>query len=215
MSRAYPISRYFLYYPFLWRVNEVRGIDNLPKTGPFILAANHVSYWDPFFIVILIVKHLNRKIHFIANPRIWNWPGRKITAAYSGTIHLDLSDKGKVLEPALAVLKKNGIIGIFPEGHQHQGTSLGKARTGLARLALASRVPVIPVGCYGFETPSLWLKIKKLLRKKEPVEIYFGEPINLDQYYNQPVDKMLLDKISNQVMQAIAQLSNKSYPFVA
>jgi len=125
-------------------VKKVEGIQNIPKKGPFIIAFNHDSYLDPFLMAYYIIIKTNQKIHFIAYRGRFSFFGETIIKKWSGTILVRYNKKEikAALEEAISILKKGGIVGIFP-GASHHG--LTKPRTGVARIALAAKCPVLPV----------------------------------------------------------------------
>ena len=205
--------RYTLAYPFFSRPDEFVGLDNIPKQGPFIVASNHISYLDHFFIGAQIIKKTNQKIHFLATPEYWQWPLGKQLADYTGAILIDKKDKKSCLDPAIDLLKKGGIIGIFPEAHRNNGSELNQGKTGIARLAIWGQAPVLPVGYNGPYTNSFGQVMKHLYLKTEPIKINFGQPLSFSQYYDQEIDKKLFRNVTNKVMRAISPLCNKPYPY--
>ena len=133
----------------LW-FKEVKSLQNIPKKGAFIVAANHASYMDHLIIVCILIKHLNRKVHFLSKKEHFDNPLKAAWHRYAGAIPLDRQAGGKeALRWAIKALKKGKIIAIHPEGTRTLNGKLQKAKTGAARLALAAKVPIIPVGLIG------------------------------------------------------------------
>ena len=132
----------------LW-VGKVNCIENLPK-GAFIVAANHASYMDHLIIAGYIISHLNKKVHFLAKKEHFDNIFKKAWHTYAGAIPLDRKKGGKeALIWAVKSLKQGKIIAIHPEGTRSLTGKLQKAKTGVAKLALKAKVPVIPIGLIG------------------------------------------------------------------
>ncbi|MBU90322.1 1-acyl-sn-glycerol-3-phosphate acyltransferase [Candidatus Woesearchaeota archaeon] len=192
----------------LW-FKEVKSLQNIPKKGAFIVAANHASYMDHLIIVCILIKHLNRKVHFLSKKEHFDNPLKAAWHRYAGAIPLDRQAGGKeALRWAIKALKKGKIIAIHPEGTRTLNGKLQKAKTGAARLALAAKVPIIPVGLIGtFEILPKGKYIPKLKRGT----INIGKPLYFDKYYNKKITKGLLRKITNDIMKEIAKLCNQKY----
>ncbi len=125
----------------LW-LKKVNGLKNIPTDKNFLIAANHESYLDHFFIICTLVPHLNKKIHFLAKKEHFNKPLKAIWHRYAGAIPLDRQGGGKeALKWAIEALKQGKIIAIHPEGTRTLTGKLQKGKTGIARLALAAHVP--------------------------------------------------------------------------
>ena len=207
---AYPIGKHII-VPFfnLW-LKQINGIENLQK-GSFIIAANHASYMDHALIVGNVVKYKNRKVHFLSKKEHFDNPLKAAWHTYAGAIPLDRQSGGKLaLKKAVKALKEGKIIAIHPEGTRSLGGKLLKGKTGAARLALAARVPVVPVGLIG--TFEILPKGKYIPRAKKAI-INIGKPMYFDKYYRKPMTKKLLRGLTTKIMKEIAKLSNQKYNF--
>lgn len=199
--------------PFsMFLIKDMKGLDNVPKKGAFIVATNHVSYLDPIIIPSIFVKHFKRKIHFLAKKELFEgWIGGMFETA-TGGIPLDREKGEKTsLKNALNALRKGKIIGIFPEGGRSANGKLQKGKTGVVRLALAAKVPIVPVGIKG--TYDIWPRQKKIFKIKKVVKINFGEPIYFNNYYNKPITKKLLRALTAKVMRDIGKLCGEKYNY--
>ncbi|MFH1597822.1 MAG: lysophospholipid acyltransferase family protein [Patescibacteria group bacterium] len=212
MEKTYPIFRRTLGAAFMWRPDEVVGYDNIPAKGPFIVAVNHISHLEPFMVGAQVVKKTDQKVHYIAKPEYWKWPGAKLAAQYSGAVVYDKKDKKGCLDPALNVLKTGGIMAIFPEGTRNFDYALLRGHTGVARMVLGAKVPVLPVGFFGPHTYG-WDTFIHLFFKGTKIKIIFGQLMHFDQHYEKKVTKKLLQEITDEVMRAIGKLCQKSYPY--
>ena len=198
--------------PFVNRLllQKAEGLDNIPKSGPYILAANHVSVPDELLLANLVLWRDKRKLWFIARDDYWftkAW-GRLMSRLMCVLI-IDWRTPAAVLQPAEELLKKSEPIMIFPEGTRNfDSESLVLGKTGAVRLALAAHCPIIPVGYIGPDITSVLDGLKHLARRTK-AKLYFGQPIDLSDYYNEPVTRELLYSLTDKVMIEIGKLCNK------
>jgi 1-acyl-sn-glycerol-3-phosphate acyltransferase len=165
---AYPLFR------VLFSV-EHYGTGNVPEAGPVILAGNHPSYLDP----VLVGLGIRRPIRFMAWDALFRVPllGQLIRAG--GAFPVDIR-KGKgesAFREALKVLKAGEPLGIFPEGQRSEQAAMGELRTGVARLAIESGAPIVPVTIGG--ASRAWPKWR-FLPKSAHIIVRYQEPIRLD-----------------------------------
>lgn len=184
-------------------VKQVSGLENLPKKGPFIVAANHSSYLDAGLLWIVLVSYLNRTVHFVAmKPLAKYFVGRILLGNYFKSVFVN----GSVSE-ALEELKKKEIIAIFPEGGRtHDGELQKIAGTGTGVIACLSKAPVIPV-CID-RTFELWPRQKKFPKLKKIASIRFDKKMFFKTH--KPSEKQTNNFIKT-VMQKIAKLCGKRY----
>src|SRR3989338_868943 len=150
---AYPIARYIvklIYWPWL---KEIKGLENIPKDKPFIIAANHSSYFDIMLPHLCIIKTIDTHILTFVNASYWKIPLVGAFLDWAGGIPVyvrhENGAKKKNMESfkkALDYLKKGGAILIFPEGTRSDDGKLKKAHTGIAKLAIKSKTPILPFG---------------------------------------------------------------------
>jgi 1-acyl-sn-glycerol-3-phosphate acyltransferase len=133
---------------------KVEGMRNLPD-GPAIIASNHLSFSDSFFLGAVV----SRRLTFLAKSSYFTTPGLKgqLTARLFrglGQLAVDRdggSSTGTMLQAAVQVLRQGGLLGIYPEGTRSPDGRLYRGRMGVARIALAAGVPVVPVAMIGTE----------------------------------------------------------------
>lgn len=188
---------------------KVTGLRNVPTNGAVIIASNHLSFSDSIFMPLVVP----RNVTFLAKSEYFTSPGlagfiKKLTFIALGQVPIDRSG-GKRSEAALLtglrLLKEGHCIGIYPEGTRSPDGRLYKGRTGIARLAIESGAPIIPVAM--FNTAEIQ-PTGQVVPKVRRVEMVFGEAIYLD---GDSTDQALLRTLTNQLMEKIAQLSKQEY----
>jgi 1-acyl-sn-glycerol-3-phosphate acyltransferase len=206
----YGILRAFL-TPFLMILfrPKVKGLRHVPGTGPVIIASNHLSFSDSIFMPLVVP----RKVTFLAKSEYFTSPGpkgliKKLTFIALGQVPVDRSG-GRRSEAALItglkVLAEGKCLGIYPEGTRSPDGRLYKGRTGIARLAIESGAPIIPVAMFNTEKiqPTGTL-IPKVMR----VEMIFGEPMYFE---GDSTDLLHLRDVTDQIMSTIQELSRQEY----
>lgn len=190
---------------------RVEGIENVPKKGAAIIAANHLSFLDSFFIPLVVRR---RKMTYLAKADYFkSW---KTSWFFKSVGQISCEREGgeksqQSLQIALEVLEQGKILGIYPEGTRSPDGRLHRGRTGVARLALAAGVPVIPCGHVG--TDDVMPKSAKFprIRGRVPVTIKFGKPLDFSRYAGQERDRFVLRSITDEIMYEIMQLSGQEY----
>jgi 1-acyl-sn-glycerol-3-phosphate acyltransferase len=180
------------------------GCENIPKKGPLIIAANHISYFDMYILIAPIVRATSRHMNFIAktgNYRIFD------------AVAIDPADPARSLEKMSEVLKNGELVAIFPEGKANPNKELAKGKTGVARLALYNRVPVLPVGIDGPHGSTVKESFRNFFKGIGRAKIKIGKPIYFDRYYEKEITKDLLVEVTGEIMKEISNLSGKPYPF--
>jgi 1-acyl-sn-glycerol-3-phosphate acyltransferase len=189
------------------------GTDNVPREGPAILASNHLSFSDHFFAPL----PLPRKVVFLAKSEYFTGRGLKglvSRAFFSGLGQIPVDRAGgeaseRALHTGLRVLAQGELLGIYPEGTRTPDGRLYKGKTGVARLALEARVPVIPtamVGGFEFQPPG---KITPQLRIRPGVR--FGRPLDFSRYYGMARDRVVLRAVTDEIMYELMKLSGQEY----
>jgi 1-acyl-sn-glycerol-3-phosphate acyltransferase len=188
---------------------KVKGLRNVPATGPLIIASNHLSFSDSIFMPLVVP----RKVTFLAKSEYFTSPGpkgllKKLTFIALGQVPVDRSG-GRRSEAAiitgLQVLSEGKCLGIYPEGTRSPDGRLYKGRTGIARLAIESGAPIIPVAMFNTE------KIQptgKVIPNIERVGMTFGEPMYFD---GDSTDLAYLREVTDQIMNRIQELSGQVY----
>ena len=181
----------------------------MPSNGPVIIASNHLSFSDSIFMPLVV----SRRVTFLAKSEYFTSPGikgfiKKLTFITLGQVPVDRSG-GKRSEAALLtglrLLRENQCLGIYPEGTRSPDGRLYKGRTGIARMAIESAAPVIPVAM--FNTAEIQ-PTGQVVPKVRRVEMVFGEPMY---FSGDSSDQAVLRDVTNQIMEKIAELSQQEY----
>jgi 1-acyl-sn-glycerol-3-phosphate acyltransferase len=191
----------------LYRV-RVEGREHVPRHGAVILAANHRSFMDSLFLPLV----LRRRVTFVAKAEYFDDP--KTAWFFRGVGQIPIRREGgsageRALASATEVLESGHQFGIYPEGTRTRDGYLHRGHTGVARLALRTGAPIVPVGLVG--TDEVQPTDRKLPRLFRPVTIRFGAPISVDRYAGRENDRLLLRQITDEVMFEIQQLSGYEY----
>ena len=191
----------------------VEGLENIPAEGAAILASNHLSFSDSFFLPAV----LDRKVTFIAKAEYFTTPGLKgrMTAAFFkgvGQLPVDRSGARGAGEAAVkdgvAVLARGELFGIYPEGTRSPDGRLYRGKTGVARMALEARVPVVPVAMIG--TAEMQPAGRVIPKVKRP-GIKFGPALDFSRYYGMENDRHVLRSVTDEIMYALMGLSGQEY----
>lgn len=207
---------------------KIEGQDNIPDIGPAVIVCNHRASLDP---VILAYSVRNRYINYGAASWSWKIPGYAQLHEWTGAFPITLQggkDASAELDRGLELLKDGEIVGIFPEGGETimdpgKVDRIKKFKTGFARLALQARVPVIPCAVIGLAErrlptlPAPW--VEKVTKMPDTTAGYssvmykramcrIGRPLDFGDLYDRPVNKALLDLITNKTRQIVMKLYN-------
>ncbi|MEU9825852.1 lysophospholipid acyltransferase family protein [Micromonospora chersina] len=210
----YWLLKYIILGPLLRLIfrPQIEGLENVPESGPVILASNHLSFSDSIFTP-LIVK---RKVTFIAKAEYFTGKGLKgwLTKMFfvgSGTIPVDRSGgraARAALDTQLRVLRSGGIAGIYPEGTRSPDGRLYRGKTGVARLALESGAPVVPMAMLNSDAIQPTGQIIPNLGR---VRIRFGAPLDFSRYAGMSGDRFVERAVTDEIMYELMELSGREY----
>ena len=201
----YWLCKYVLIGPWLRLLfrPQVTGLEHLPVDGPAILASNHLSFSDSIFLPLVVKRHIT----FLAKSDYFNTPGikgwaTKLFMSAAGQVPVDRSG-GRASEAAITtgvrILNQGELLGIYPEGTRSPDGRLYRGKTGVARMALEAKVPVIPVAMIDtdkIQPPGrIWPKIMR-------VRIAIGEPLDFSRYEGMEGDRFMYE---------LMQLSGQEY----
>jgi 1-acyl-sn-glycerol-3-phosphate acyltransferase len=200
-----------VFYPVSWLVarRTARGREHIPSEGGALLVLNHPSYLDPAIDAVLVHER-GRVPRFFTKNTLWNVPllGRVLDGAGQIPVFRRSANAGDSLRGAHAALRAGKLVVIYPEGTltaDPDGWPLD-ARTGVARLALANDVPVIPAARWG--TREILDTGRRRFRPfpRKPVTMLVGEPMDLSAYRDREVDGELLREVTEVIMARVREL---------
>ena len=210
----YWLMKYIILGPLLRLIfrPQVEGLDQVPDTGPVILASNHLSFSDSIFTPLMV----KRKVTFVAKAEYFTGKGIKgwLTKMFfvgTGTIPVDRSGgraARAALDTQLKVLRAGGIAGIYPEGTRSPDGRLYRGKTGVARLALESGAPVVPVVMLNadeIQPPG------QLIPNIRRVKIRFGAPLDFSRYAGMAGDRFVERAVTDEIMYELMELSGREY----
>ena len=210
----YYLDKYFSAISCKLALKKINGLKNLPEKGGYIVAANHASYLDILVVYTVFLDKAKTYIRFIARKSLLKDTYFRICTflfenKQNRVIKLDSKKPEKAFEEAAKALKKESVVGVYPEGTRSPTGKLQKGKTGVIRLALSARVPIVPVGIKG--TYELMPKGKAIPKIKKKVVLNIGKPIYFNSFYDKKIPKKLLRKLTDKVMVKIGELSNQEY----
>jgi 1-acyl-sn-glycerol-3-phosphate acyltransferase len=191
---------------------EVTGAENIPETGPAILASNHLSVIDSIFLPLMVARPVtfSAKSEYFTGTRLRD----KAVAAYLRATNQLSTDRGggraaqDMLEAALALLRSGEIFGIYPEGTRSPDGRLYRGRTGVGWLALHSGAPVLPVAMIGTERI---LPPGHRIPRPGRIGIRIGEPLTFESLRAQGTGARQRRVVTDEVVQGIQKLSGQEF----
>lgn len=190
----------------------VEGLEHVPQDGPAILASNHVSFSDSVFLMLVA----GRRVTFPAKSEYFTGTGTKgrLTALFMrgiGQVPIDRSG-GRASLPAMAaalkILGRGELFGYYPEGTRSPDGRLYRGKTGIARLALETGAPVLPVGMIDtarIQPPG------QLIPKIGRIGVRIGPPMDFRRYEGMARDRFILRSVTDEIMYRILELSEQEY----
>jgi len=200
--------------PLLMRVFRpwVKGMENVPTTGAAILASNHLSFVDSIFLPLVLKRPVTflAKAEYFTGKGIKGWLVRQFFIA-TGQIPIDRSG-GRASEDSLntglRVLAEGKLLGIYPEGTRSPDAKLYRGRTGIARMVLEAKVPIIPVAMIDTEKV---MPIGSTMPSVKRVGVLFGQPLDFSRFDGYENDRFVLRAITDEIMVEIHHLSGQEY----
>jgi 1-acyl-sn-glycerol-3-phosphate acyltransferase len=204
------VMKYMLLGPMvrlLYRPKAI-GLENIPADGSAIVAANHMSFLDNLVLPLVVPK---RKVVFLAKADYmdkwylsWFFKGANVIPVRRES----KSASEAALHAAVDALGDGTLVGIFPEGTRSPDGRLYRGKTGVARMALEARVPVIPVAITGtFEAMPYDRKVPKPGR----VTVQFGKPLSFERHHEVARDRFVLRSVTDEIMYEIMLISGQEY----
>jgi 1-acyl-sn-glycerol-3-phosphate acyltransferase len=210
----YWVLKYIVLGPLLRLIfrPHVEGRRHLPRRGAAILASNHLSFSDSIFMPLVV----RRKVTFVAKQEYFTGKGLKgrLKRAFfvgTGTIPVDRSGgqaARAAIDTGLRVLRGGRLFGIYPEGTRSPDGRLYRGKTGVARLALESGVPIIPVAMLNADEIQ---PIGKIIPRIRRVRIRFGKPLDFSRYAGMAGDRFVERAMTDEIMYELMVLTGREY----
>ena len=206
----YLIARFVLRPMFLILRPTITGRENVPATGPFIIASNHLSFIDSMAIPLMAP----RRVGYLAKAEYWRgqgftgWVSRTLFTAL-GALPVERQTHRaaqEALDTAMSVLKAGGGFGIYPEGTRSRDGRLARGKTGVAWLALTADCPVVPVAVKGTDRIQ---PIGAGWPWPHHFSVTFGKPLTFPEYRGKANNGKARREVTDRIMDAIAELSGQ------
>lgn len=168
---TYTLARIILTIPtiLIYRVRAI-GVENVPKDGPLVLAPNHFSQMDHFFVGV----YLKRKIRFMAKSQLFGPPVLTYIYKHGGVFPVRRGRHDEeAIETARILVEQDEMLLVYAEGGRSRSGELGEPKPGLGRIALETGAPIVPVAIHGSERVRGWKRLRF-----PRVTVQFGEPLS-------------------------------------
>ncbi len=207
----YLLARFVL-RPLFWLTCRptVTGRENVPPTGPVMLASNHLSFIDSIAIPLVAPRRVGylAKVEYFQGRGVSGWLQRALFTAL-GALPVERGTHRAAqaaLDTALGVLDSGGAFGIYPEGTRSRDGRLARGKTGVAWLALTAGCPVVPVAVAGTERIQ---PVGARWPRPHRVSVTFGEPLTFPEFAGQAGKGRARREVTDAIMEAIAELSGQ------
>ena len=208
---VYLIARFILRPLFLLAFRPtVRGRENVPATGAFIIASNHLSFIDSMAIPLMAPRRVGylAKAEYFTGTGISGWVTRTLFTAL-GALPVERETHRAAqaaLDTAMSVLRTGGGFGIYPEGTRSRDGRLARGKTGVAWLALTADCPVVPVAVAGTDRIQ---PIGASWPRPHRFSVTFGEPLTFPEHRGKAGNGKARREVTDMIMEAIAELSGQ------
>ena len=210
----YWLSKYVLLGPLLRLLARpsIEGLHHIPASGGAILAGNHLAVADSFLVPLL----LPRRVTYLAKREYFTQPGalgriKKTFFLSHGQVPVDRSGGSAAraaIDTAVRLLREGKLLGIYPEGTRSPDGHLYKGKTGVARIALETGVPVIPVAMIGTDRLN---PIGSRMWRPHKVRVRIGEPLDFSRYAGMAGDRFIERSMTDEIMYTLMELSGQTY----
>lgn len=207
----YWLLKYVFLGPILRLVYRprVRGLENIPAEGPVILASNHLSFVDSFFIPLLCP----RPVVYMGKADYWERWHTRLLMRVANVIPVR-RDGGSASEAAIVAgidaLKAGQVVGIYPEGTRSPDGRMYRGKTGVARMAIEAKCAVVPIALRGTnEIMPIGSRFPKTIPGR--IHIEFGEPLRFERHEDRPRDRFVLRSVTDEIMYEIMMMSGQEY----
>ena len=211
----YWLAKFVLLGPLLrglWRP-WAEGLENIPDDRPAIIASNHLSFCDSFFMPVMVP----RKVTFLAKAEYFTTPGVKgffsrMFMSGIGQVPIDRSDahaSQDALNTGVRVLRAGKLLGIYPEGTRSPDGRLYRGKTGIARMVLETGAVVVP--CAMVDTAIIQPAGRLLPKLRPRPGVRFGKPLDFSRYEGMSGDRFVERSMTDEIMYELMELSGQEY----
>jgi 1-acyl-sn-glycerol-3-phosphate acyltransferase len=211
----YWLAKFVLLGPLLrglWRP-WAEGLENIPDDRPAIIASNHLSFCDSFFMPVMVP----RKVTFLAKAEYFTTPGVKgffsrMFMSGIGQVPIDRSDADSsqdALNTGVRVLRAGKLLGIYPEGTRSPDGRLYRGKTGIARMVLETGAVVVP--CAMVDTAVIQPAGRLLPKLRPRPGVRFGKPLDFSRYEGMSGDRFVERSMTDEIMYELMELSGQEY----
>jgi len=211
----YWLAKFVLLGPLLrglWRP-WAEGLENIPDDRPAIIASNHLSFCDSFFMPVMVP----RKVTFLAKAEYFTTPGVKgffsrMFMSGIGQVPIDRSDADSsqdALNTGVRVLRAGKLLGIYPEGTRSPDGRLYRGKTGIARMVLETGAVVVP--CAMVDTAIIQPAGRLLPKLRPRPGVRFGKPLDFSRYEGMFGDRFVERSMTDEIMYELMDLSGQEY----
>jgi 1-acyl-sn-glycerol-3-phosphate acyltransferase len=189
---------------------HVRGRENVPASGPFIIASNHLSFIDSMAIPLMSPRRVGylAKAEYFTTPGVKGWLTKTLFTAL-GALPVERQTHRaaqEALDTAMTVLNAGGGFGVYPEGTRSRDGRLARGKTGVAWLALTADCPVVPVGITGTDRIQ---PIGARYWRPHRFSVTFGKPLTFPEYRGQAGKGKARREVTDRIMEAVAELTGQ------
>ena len=210
----YWLLKYILLGPLLAILGrpKVEGLEYVPQSGPVILASNHLAVMDSFYLPLVVRRRITflAKSEYFTGTGLKGWLSRWFFTTV-GQVPIDRSNADTAqaaLDTAERVLREGKLLGMYPEGTRSPDGRLYKGKTGLARLALETGVPVIPVAMIGTNVVN---PPGTTMLRFGRVTVRFGKPMDFSRFDGLAGNRFIERAVIDEVVYELMGLSGQEY----
>lgn len=191
---------------------RIEGVEHVPAEGGAILVSNHLAVADSFFMPLM----MPRRVTFLAKREYFTGSGlkgrfKKYFFSGVGQVPIDRSSGAAAqaaLDTGVRLLREGNLLGVYPEGTRSPDGRLYKGKTGVARMALESNAPVIPIAMFGTDKVN---PIGSKMWRPHRVVVKVGPPLDFSRYEGLAGDRFVERAITDEIMYALMELSGQEY----
>lgn len=202
---TYTLARLLLTVPtiLIYRVRAL-GVENVARRGPLVLAPNHFSQMDHFFVGV----YLRRKIRFMAKSQLFGPPLLTYVYKHGGVFPVRRGHHDEeAFETVYELLRQGEMLLVYAEGGRSRSGELGEPKPGIGRIALESGVPVVPVAIHGSARVRGWKRLRF-----PRVTVRFGEPVSfpVEEAPNRERQLEVASEVFGRVREMYSELATRS-----